>query len=114
MVIAFIPFSTALIGNYRDQQISVVIYGINITIALIWTHLQWKYATKEHHLVDSDLDPKIIAKMSRRGIVGLILYPIAIAVSFLNIQVSLILFALIPAYYLIPQHYFWFRFTKEK
>ena len=80
MVIAFIPFSTALIGNYRDQQISVVIYGINITIALIWTHLQWKYATKEHRLVDSDLDPKIIANMSRRSIVGLTLYPIAIAI----------------------------------
>ena len=112
MVIAFIPFSTALIGTYGDQQISVIIYGINITIALVWPHLQWKYATKKHRLVDSDLDPKIIAKMSRRGIVGLILYPIAIAVSFLNIQASLILFALIPAYYLIPPQYFWFRFTK--
>jgi uncharacterized membrane protein len=114
MVIAFIPFSTALIGTYGDQQISIIIYGINITIALIWSHLQWKYATKKHRLVDSDLDPKFIAKMSRKRIVAIILYPIAIAVSFLNTHVSLILFALIPAYYLIPTQYFWFRFTKDK
>ena len=114
MFIAFIPFCTALIGEYGDQQISVIIYGINIVIALVWTYLQWKYATKEHRLVDSDLDPKLIAKMSRRLIVGLILYPIAIAVSFLNTQVSLVLFALVPAYYLIPQQYFWFRFTKDE
>jgi uncharacterized membrane protein len=113
LFIALIPFSTALIGEYGDQQISVVIYGFNIIMGLIWANFQWKYATKEHRLVDSDLDPKFIVKMSRRLIVGLILYLIAIAVSFLNTQVSLILFMLIPVYYLIPPQYFWFRFTKD-
>jgi uncharacterized membrane protein len=106
MFIAFIPFSTALIGEYGDQPISEVIYGINITIVLVWTYLQWRYATKKHQLVNSDLDPKFIAIMSRRIIVGLILYPIAIAVSYLNTQVSLILFILIPIYYLIPPRYY--------
>ena len=106
MFIAFIPFSTALIGEYGDQPISEVIYGINITIVLVWTYLQWRYATKKHQLVNSDLEPKFIAIMSRRIIVGLILYPIAIAVSYLNTQVSLILFILIPIYYLIPPRYY--------
>ena len=114
MFIAFIPFSTALIGAYRDQQISVIIYGINIIIVLFWAYLQWRYATKEHRLVDSDLDPKFITRMSRRIGVGAILYMIAIAVSFLSTQASLILFILIPAHYLIPPQYFSFRFTKDK
>jgi uncharacterized membrane protein len=109
MFIAFIPFSTALIGEYGNQPISEVIYGINITIVLFWTYIQWRYATKEHQLVKSDLDPKFIAKMSRRLIVGLILYPIAIAISYLNTQVSLILFVLIPIYYLIPPRYYGFK-----
>ena len=38
MFIAFIPFSTALLGEYNDQQISVVIYGINIATAAFWTY----------------------------------------------------------------------------
>ena len=114
MFIAFIPFSTALIGAYGDQQISVIIYGIDIIIVLFWTYLQWKYATKELHLVDNNLDPKFIVKMSRRIIVGMVLYAIAIATSFLNTQVSLVLFVLIPIYYLIPPQYFWFRFTEVK
>ena len=114
MFIAFIPFSTALIGAYRDLQISVIIYGINIIIVLVWAYLQWRYATKEHRLVDSDLDPKFITRMSRRIIVGAILYMIAIAVSFLSTQASLILFILIPVHYLIPPQYFSFRFTKDK
>jgi uncharacterized membrane protein len=101
MFVAFIPFSTALIGAYGDQQISVIIYGINIIIGLFWTYLQWKYATRECQLVDSDLHPKLISIMSRRIIAGIILYLIAIAVSFLSTQVSLILFILIPIYYLI-------------
>jgi uncharacterized membrane protein len=113
MFIAFIPFSTALIGAYGDQQISVIIYGINIIIVIVWSYLQWKYATKEHRLVDSDLDPKFITRMSRRIIIGIILYLIAIAVSFLSNQASLIIFVLIPIYYLIPPQYFWFRFSKN-
>ena len=114
MFIAFIPFSTALIGSYGDQQISVIIYGINIIIVLFWTYLQWKYATRERHLVDSDLHPKLIAIISRRIIAGILLYLIAIAVSFLSTQVSLILFILIPICYLVPPNYFWLRFTKDK
>jgi uncharacterized membrane protein len=114
LFIAFIPFSTALIGAYGDQQSSVIIYGINIIIVLFWAYLQWKYATKEHRLVDSDLDPNFIAAMSGRLIVGMILYAIAIAISFLNTQVSLILFALIPIYYFISAKYFWIRTTKNK
>jgi uncharacterized membrane protein len=111
MFIAFIPFSTALIGAYGDQQISVIIYGINIIIVLFWTYLQWKYATRERHLVDSDLHPKLIAIMSRRLISGILLYLIAIAVSFLSTQVGLILFILIPIYYLVPPK--WLRSTKD-
>jgi uncharacterized membrane protein len=114
MFIAFIPFSTSLIGAYGDQQISVIIYGINIMIVLFWTYLQWKYATREHHLVDSDLHPKLIAIMSRRLIAGIILYLIAITVSFLSTQVSLILFILIPIYYLVPPKYFWLRSTEDR
>ena len=113
MFIVFIPFSTALIGAYGDQQISVIIYGINIIIVLFWTYLQWKYATRERHLVDSDLHPKLIAIMSRRLIGGILLYLIAIAVSFLSTQVSLILFILIPIYYLVAPKYFWLRSTKD-
>ncbi|MGB8160186.1 MAG: hypothetical protein WCE93_08580, partial [Nitrososphaeraceae archaeon] len=64
LFIGLIPFSTALIGEYGDQQIAVIIYGINITIVLVWAYMQWKYATKEHRLVDSDLDPKIYHHIS--------------------------------------------------
>ena len=38
MFVAFVPFSTSLIGEYGDQQISVIIYGINISIVGFWQY----------------------------------------------------------------------------
>jgi uncharacterized membrane protein len=102
MFIAFIPFSTSLLGEYGDQQISVVIYGINIVIAAFWMNMQWWYATKDHHLVDSDLDRTIITAISRLLLVGPITYLVAVVLSFASVQISLVIYIAIPFYYLIP------------
>jgi uncharacterized membrane protein len=114
MFIAFIPFSTALIGEYRDQEVSIIVYGINIIIVLIFAYLQWGYATKGHHLVDIDIDPNLVTITSRRQFVGMILYAFGIVISFLNTQVSLALFILIPLNCLMPKKYFLIRSTKNK
>ena len=116
MFIAFIPFSTALLGEYTDQQISVVIYGINIAVAGFCGAVQWWYAAKGHRLIDPDLDPKFITIISRRGIIGIIIYLVAAALSFVSTTISLVLFIVIPVYYLIPARSdkAWFWFTKNK
>jgi uncharacterized membrane protein len=50
--IALLPFSTTLLGEYGDQQISIIVYGINLIISLSLNYLHWWYATKDHRLVD--------------------------------------------------------------
>jgi uncharacterized membrane protein len=114
MFIALIPFSTSLLGQYADQQISVLIYGVNLTISFCWNYLHWWYATKDHRLVDSNLDPILITLVSRRYFVGIIMFLIAIAVSFININISLIFYLGTPLYYLIPvqKPKSWIWFTK--
>jgi TMEM175 potassium channel family protein len=111
-----VPFSTSLIGDYGDQQISVIIYGANITIVGFIAYVQWWYAAKDHRLVDSDLDSAFITIVSRRFLVGPIIYLIAIALSYLSIQVSLILYIATPLYYVVPvrKDKSWFWFTKNK
>jgi uncharacterized membrane protein len=116
MFVAFVPFSTSLIGEYRDQQISVIIYGINISIVGFWEYVRWRYATKDHHLVDSDLDPTFITIMSKRFLLGPTIYLIAVAISFVSTQVSLVLFIATPLYFLVSarKDKSWFWFTKNK
>ena len=101
MFIAFVPFSTSLIGEYGDQQISIIIYAVNISIIGFWEYIRWKYATKDHHLVDSDLDPTFITKMSRRFLLGPTIYLIAVAISFVSTQLTLVLFIATPLYFLV-------------
>jgi uncharacterized membrane protein len=102
MSIAFVPFSTSLLGRYGDQQISVIIYGINIIIIGGWSNLDWWYATKNHRLVESDLDPTFIKIMRKRYFLVPVFYLIAVVVSFASVHASIILFILIQQLYLIP------------
>jgi uncharacterized membrane protein len=116
MFIAFIPFSTALLGEYRDQQIAVVVYGINIAIAAFWAYIQWWHAAKDRRLLDAGLDPTFITIISRRSLVGPILYLIGVALSFVSIEASLITYIAIPLYYLVParRNKSWLWFTRNK
>jgi uncharacterized membrane protein len=44
LCIVFIPFPTALVGQYPEQQISVVIYGGTLVITGLVLQLLWWYA----------------------------------------------------------------------
>jgi uncharacterized membrane protein len=116
MFIALIPFSTSLLGEYIDQQISVLIYGINLIIALSLNYLHWRYATIKHRLVDSDLDPIFITLVAKRHLIGIIIFMIAIIVSFVNINASIILYLFVPLYnfVMIKKHKRWFWFTNKR
>lgn len=114
MFIAFVPFSTALLGEYRDQQVSVVIYGINLFIAVCWVNVQWWYATRNRLLIDRDSDPSIIGAMSRRLLVAPVMYLIAIALSYSSLEVSIMLYIATPLYYLLPIHVDRYLFSLPK
>jgi uncharacterized membrane protein len=58
MAVSFLPFSTSLLGEYIDQQISVFIYGGNSIVIALLLYIQWRYATNHYRLVDKNLDPK--------------------------------------------------------
>ena len=95
MAVSFLPFSTSLLGEYINQQISVLIYGGNSIVIALLLYIQWKYATDHYRLVDKKLDPNIVRRLPRRVIIGIIAYLIAVGVSFINVQYSVFLFTLI-------------------
>jgi uncharacterized membrane protein len=96
MAACLLPFSTSLLGQYREQEISILVYGGNSIIIGLLLYIQWWYATRNHHkLVDENLDPIIKGTSSRRLLFGIIVYLIAIGISFVYIHLSVFLFALI-------------------
>ncbi len=43
MCIAFMPYSTAIIGNYRKLQPVIVFHGLSLTITGIVDNMLWFY-----------------------------------------------------------------------
>jgi uncharacterized membrane protein len=95
MAACLLPFSTSLLGGYREQEISILVYGGNSIIIALLLYIQWWYATRNHKLVDENLDPIIKGTSARRLLFGIIVYLIAIGISFVYIHLSVFLFALI-------------------
>lgn len=102
MCIVFIPFPTALIGQYPEQQISVVIYASTLVITGLVLQLLWWYATSSKHLVDREIDPYLVQRATRRNVTAPLIYLLAIGISFLSVEASLIVFILVPLLYILP------------
>ena len=75
-------------GEDDDQQIFVTIYVVNISIVGFWEYIRWRYATKDHCSIDSDLDSRFITLVSRRFLLGPTIYLIAVVISFVSIQLT--------------------------
>ena len=100
MAICLLPFSTSLLGEYREQQISIFVYGGNSIIIASLLYIQWQYATSNCRLVYENIDSHIKSTLSIRLLFEIIIYLIAIGISFVHIQLSVFLFSmiLIPAF----------------
>jgi uncharacterized membrane protein len=97
MVIAMIPFTTSLVGEYAELRMPVLFYGINLTVAMALNLAHWKYATKNSRLVDPDLDPKVVRSISKHIILAMIMYGFATAISLAFPLLSNIVYVVIPA-----------------
>src|SRR6476646_1422036 len=102
MFIAVIPFSTQLLGQYINQKIVIITYGLNLIVILSLNYLYWWYATKNYRLVDDNLNFKLITAASRKILIAFIFYTIAIIMSFVNGYFSILLYIITPMYLFIP------------
>ena len=96
MATCFLPFSSSLLGEYSQQQISIFVFGANSIMIALLLYIQWWYATSHHsRLVDENLDPITKTTSRRRLLFGIIVYLVAIGISFVYIELSIFVFALI-------------------
>jgi uncharacterized membrane protein len=89
MCVAFLPFPSALFGQYTDQQLVVAIYAGSLgTTRLLLTGVWW-YASSGHRLVDSDLDPSVRKGLLIRGLAKPLVFFLSIAISFLSVNAAI-------------------------
>jgi TMEM175 potassium channel family protein len=102
MCVAFIPFPTALIGEYVDQPIAIVVYGLTVTASSVMLLCLWSYATGDHRLVDPELAPSLIKRVRGQMLLAPPVYLTAIVLAYVNIWLSFLVFAALQVHYMRP------------
>jgi TMEM175 potassium channel family protein len=89
MVVAFVPFPTALLGEYGDHQLPVAIYAATLAVGrLLLTAIHW-YSTRNDRLLDEPQDPATVRFFLRRGLMIPAIFLLSIGISFFNVGVAI-------------------------
>ena len=70
MFISLLPFSSAFLGRYPDQQIASLVYGINLCAVGLMSYAGWRYASSHHRLTTHRLSDTMIHSVSHRILVA--------------------------------------------
>jgi uncharacterized membrane protein len=104
LFVSFVPFSTAFLGHYPAEQISYLVYGANVTLIGLISYRQWCYATLHHRLVRHSIPKNLVRYVKYRILFAPVVCCFAMAASAFSIPLSLVLYLIIPLYYVWPRN----------
>lgn len=100
--VSFLPFPTALLGQYFDQRLAVVIYAATLAVTGLALEGMWRYATAGGRLVEPDFDPAVARELSRKNLGGPVLAALAVGLSFVSVGLSVVPLLLVPVLFILP------------
>jgi uncharacterized membrane protein len=103
--VCIIPFPTAIIGDYPDSFISILVYGATLAAVNLSGGLFWAYCTKNNRLSDHKLDRKFAKKITILHLSPCILYIAAILLSLISNTISYIIFIGVPLFFIVPNRF---------
>jgi uncharacterized membrane protein len=108
MFVAFVPFSTALLAEHLlspppDSSVAAAVYSANGVANAIGFNVIWRYIVRDAKLLHAHLDVNSLRSRTRRFSLGLVIYPLTVALSFLSAPLTLAVHALVAAYYVVDQ-----------
>jgi uncharacterized membrane protein len=87
--ISFVPFPTALLGEYGELQFAVVLYALSLAVPRLLLALVSWYATKRNLLIEN-LDPRISRYHLVRSLAIAALFLLSILVSFFSVSAAIL------------------------
>lgn len=101
MGVCLVPFTTHLVGHYGSEGIGLWLYGGNFILISLLLLAHWRYAAWKG-LLREEADGHLVPLATRRILVGPALYLAAIAVSFVDPRLSLLVILSVPILHVLP------------
>ena len=100
--LAFVPFPTALLGDFPGQRIAVVVYGT--VMALAGVSFSWMrfYAFFVGKLVYADIEQRLLRNAMLKSVMNPFLHLVAVLLAFVSIRLAIVLYVLIPLLFVVP------------
>lgn len=102
MLVALVPFSTTLLGQFYNNELAVTIFGIHtilIGLSLYWMR---KYVLFSPHIQNPEINHREITGSTIKTLVPVISAILAIPLAFLSVKISITLFTLAVLFNLFP------------
>jgi hypothetical protein len=90
------PFISTLLGEYAFLPLGVGAYSIAVSGIGLSLGGLWLYASKNHRLVDEELDARFVKAMNTRAVAAPLVFIISIPFSFFSSVAAVILWFLSP------------------
>ena len=102
LAIVFIPFPAGLLGQQLWNPIAVATYGINLMVVNALGTAMWLYAGSHSQLMVSGVSPAMVRFVARLHSTPILVYAVGILLAYWYIPVSMLLFAAVPAFFILP------------
>lgn len=102
MCVAFIPYPTALIGEFGSSLPVVVLYGLSLALTGFAYNVLWFYVVHRYIMSEGLIHQRSIRKATIWSLSYPISYLIAAGLAFVSLNLSIVLYVLIPLFYLLP------------
>ena len=81
LLVAFLPFPTAVLGRNQGESIAAVLYAVTLTTINLANAAIWRYATVGRRLVAPNLDRRIVKTRFSRLAIGTAVFLVSIPVA---------------------------------
>lgn len=107
MLVAFVPFATAMLAEYLPYggllaRTGALIYNATLTLTALAYNVLWRFGTRSKDLVDPDADPKVLARVHARYRFGPSLYLVATFLALFSVTGSLVVVGLLALFFSLP------------
>ncbi len=102
LMVCLVPFSTRILAANTLKWFAILMYAVNLSLCNLTLYAQWVYATKRKSLIHTPIPAEVRKEANLLFLVSPVVYSVAIIFGFFFPKISIAIFIITPALYLLP------------